>query len=343
MTAKAASTKPDPRCRTRQQRVLNDPAPTQHSDSTCKGSTRDLFRPLVAVRLAITGILMGLANLVPGVSGGTMVLVMGFYDDFVSGIADATRFRFSKRNVVFLAILFGVAALSFVSCAGLMHRLVADQRAAMYSLFVGLTLGGAPLMYRLMKPPDAKSAVLVLVGLLMMIGIAATKSESPAEAERPGDTAAGEFSSEPAYGLDLLAGVLGVSAMVLPGISGAYMLLVIGRYEAILAAIAAARQWAFSGGSEGDTAWLGVLIPVAIGVIVGLVTLSNLLKWLLHHHQKPTLAFLLGVLLGSVVGIWPFSGQHAPSAYVLGMGMAGIGFAVTFALARLSNGSAARI
>jgi len=289
--------------------------------------------------LALTGILMGLANLVPGVSGGTMVLVMGFYDEFVSSIADATRLRFSKRNMVFLAILFGVAALSFVSCAGLMQRLIANQHAAMYSLFVGLTLGGAPLMYRLMKPPNTKSRGLVFVGFLMMIGIAATKSESPTAAERPADTIAGEFSIESAHGLDLLAGVLGVSAMVLPGISGAYMLLVIGRYEAILAAIAAARRWVFSGGSEGDTAFLGVLIPVAIGVIVGVVALSNLLKWLLHHHEKPTLGFLLGVLLGSVVGIWPFRGQQDVSAYVLGIGMAGIGLAVTLVLARLTNSS----
>jgi putative membrane protein len=307
---------------------MDTPKPIPRADDCA------LLKPLVAMRLAVTGALMGLANLVPGVSGGTMVLVMGFYDDFVNSIADATRLRFTKRNVVFLAILLGVAALSFVSCAGLMHGLVANQRAAMYSLFVGLTLGGMPLMYRMTKPLDAKSMVLVLVGLLMMIGIAVTKSETPTEAERPADTTVGEFSIEPAYGLDLLAGVLGVSAMVLPGISGAYMLLVIGRYEALLAAIAAARRWAFSGGSEGDTAWLGVLIPVAIGVIISVVTLSNLLKWLLRRHEKPTLAFLMGVLLGSVVGIWPFEGETTGSAYLAGGVLAAIGFAVTFGLSR---------
>ena len=339
---KAALAMPDPRytpSRSRHQRVVIDPTPTQLPDTTTEGSPRDLFRALVAARLALTGILMGLANLVPGVSGGTMVLVMGFYDEFVSSIADATRFRLTKRNVVFLAILFGVAALSFVTCAGLMHRLIADQRAAMYSLFVGLTLGGAPLIYRLMKPLNAKSLLLVLVGFLVMIAIAATKAESPTQAERPANGTTAESPIESAYGLDLLAGVLGVSAMVLPGISGAYMLLVIGRYEAILGAIAAARRWAFSGGSEGDTAFLGVLIPVAIGVIVGVVALSNLLKWLLHQHQKPTLGFLLGVLLGSVVGIWPFRGQQDVSAYILGIGMAGIGLAVTLVLARLTNSS----
>jgi len=257
---------------------------------------------------------------------------MGFYDEFISSIADATRLRFTKRNAIFLAILFGVAALSFVSCAGLMHWLVTNQKAAMYSLFVGLTLGGAPLMYRMTRPLNAKSMALVLVGFLMMIGIAATKSDTPTHADRSAETEAGEIHIKVAYGMDVLAGVLGVSAMVLPGISGAYMLLVIGRYEAILAAISAARRWAFSGGSEGDLAWLGVVIPVAIGVLVGVVALSNLLKWLLRCHEKQTLSLLMGILLGSVVGIWPFEGETTGSAYLAGGVLAAIGFAVTFGL-----------
>ncbi len=310
---------------------MDTPNPTPRADH------RALLKPLVAARLAVTGGLMGLAFLVPGVSGGTMVLVMGFYDEFVNSIADATRLRFTKRNVIFLAILLGVAAFSFVSCAGLMHWLVANQKAAMYSLFVGLTLGGAPLMYRMTKPLNAKSMALVLVGFLMMIGIAATKSETPTRTDRSVETETGEIHIEAAYGLDLLAGVLSVSAMVLPGISGAYMLLVIGRYEAILAAIAAARRWAFSGGSEGDLAWLGVVIPVAIGVLVGVVALSNLLKWLLRRHEKPTLGLLMGILLGSVVGIWPFEGETTGSAYLAGGVLAAIGFAVTFGLSLCSE------
>ncbi len=307
---------------------MDTPKSIPHADH------RALLKPLVFVRLTVTGAMMGLANLVPGVSGGTMVLVMGFYDEFVSSIADATRLRFSRRNAFFLAILLGMAGLSFVSCAGLMHELVANQKAAMYSLFIGLTIGGAPLMYRMTKPLSARSMMLVLAGFLMMIAIAATKSDRPTKTDRSAET--GEIHIEAAYGLDLLAGVLGVSAMVLPGISGAYMLLVIGRYEAILAAIAAARRWAFSGGSEGDLAWLGVVIPVTIGVLVGVVTLSNLLKWLLRRHEKPTLGFLMGVLLGSVVGIWPFEGETTGSAYLAGGVLAAIGFALTFGLSRRS-------
>ena len=329
--------KPTPRADSEEISSSGRPPFSAGSGSAGRGAGRyqTLLKPLVAMRLAVTGALMGLANLVPGVSGGTMVLVMGFYDEFISSIADATRFRFTKRNAIFLGILGGVSALSIVFCAGLMRGLVTDQRAAMYSLFVGLTVGGAPLLYGMMKPMDAKSMALVLAGLLMMIGIAGTKTDTPPRTDQSARTAAGgEIHIEAAYGLDLLAGVLGVSAMVLPGISGAYMLLVIGRYEAIIAAITAAGRWAFSGGSDGDLAWLGVLIPVNIGMIVGVVTLSNLLKWLLHRYEKPTLGFLMGVLLGSVVGIWPFEGETTASAYMAGGVLAAIGFAITFGLSR---------
>lgn len=298
-------------------------------------SHRLLLRPLVLLRLGITGILMGLANLVPGVSGGTMVLVMGLYDEFVSSIADVTCLRFTKKNVLFLAVVMGVAGVIFVSCAGPTQRLVTAQRTVMYSLFVGLTLGGVPMLHRLIRPLNARSAAMVTAGLLIMIGIAATNRHATTAVAADGST--GGFVIEPSYGVDVLAGVLGISAMVLPGISGAYMLLVIGRYETVLASIEGVKQYAFSGGSAGDPAGLHVLIPVGLGVLIGVVGLSNLLKWLLHKHEKATMSLLMGVLLGSVVGIWPFGGQATAQVYGLGCALAAVGFGMTFMLSRLSG------
>ena len=311
------------------------PVTTIQPQQSQSDSHRLLLRPVALLRLGITGILMGLANLVPGVSGGTMVLVMGLYDEFVSSIADITRCRFTKKNVLFLAVVVGVAGVIFVSCAGPTQRLVTAQRAVMYSLFVGLTLGGVPMLHRLIRPFSTRSAVMVVVGLLVMIGIAAT-SRHPTTAVAA-DRSTGGFVIEPSYGLDVIAGVLGISAMVLPGISGAYMLLVIGRYETVLASIEGAKQYAFSGGSAGDPAGLHVLIPVGLGVFIGVVALSNLLKWLLHKHEKVTLSFLMGVLLGSVAGIWPFDAQATAQAYGVGFTLAAVGFGMTFMLSRLSG------
>jgi putative membrane protein len=284
------------------------------------------------LRTALTGCLMGLANLVPGVSGGTMVLVMGLYDDFVSSVADATRLRFTRRSVAFLAVLGGVTLATIASLSGPMGTLVSLHRTAMYALFIGMTLGGAPLLLALARPLRGPVIASITAGLLVMVVVAASRPQRPATK----DIRAQGVRIEPHYALDTAAGLLGMSAMVLPGVSGAYMLLILGRYETILAAISAAKTCATSLGKTGDMGpALGVIIPVAVGSIISLVAFTNLLKWMLHHYEKVTAGFLLGVLVGSVVGIWPFDAFSTPRDYLIAPIMSLLGFGVTFYLSHL--------
>ena len=246
---------------------------------------------------------MGLANLVPGVSGGTMILVVGLYEEFIASLADVTRLKFTRRSIGFLAIVGFAAVVAIAALAGTLSRAVILHRNAMFSLFIGLTLGGTPLLIKMLKGFTASSIIGVAAGLAIMITIATTKSEPPDEVAIKAAVAEGQFVIEPAYSRDVAAGALGMSAMVLPGVSGAYMLLILGRYETILASIAIAKAYALSLGSEGDPrAFLRVVIPAAVGAVLSLVFLSNLLKWLLHRYEKVTLGVLLGILLGSVKG-----------------------------------------
>lgn len=279
---------------------------------------------------------MGLANLVPGVSGGTMILVTGLYDEFISSIADVTRLRFTKRNIAFLAIVGGTAVVAISAFAATLSRAVTLHRGAMFSLFIGLTLGGAPLLSRMLKRITISSSIGLVIGLALMIAIAVTREDSPDKEAIKTAVAAGEFVIQPDYARDVSAGALGMSAMVLPGISGAYMLLVLNRYETILAAIAVAKDYIMSAGRDGDPMnFLRVIIPTGIGAIVSLVFLSNLLKWMLHRHEKFTLGMLLGILLGSVVGIWPFDSATTTAGYALGLLLAVVGFVATALLSRL--------
>jgi putative membrane protein len=107
---------------------------------------------LLAVRGAIGGTLMGLANLVPGISGATMLLVAGVYPGFIGAIAEVTTFRFFARSLVLLAAIVGTAALAILLLAGSVKGLVEDHRWMMYSLFIGLTLGGVPIVWRMARP-----------------------------------------------------------------------------------------------------------------------------------------------------------------------------------------------
>ncbi len=255
--------------------------------------------PLI-LRGIIGGILMGLANLVPGISGGTMLLAVGVYPHFVEGVAEVTTLRFRLRNLLTLAAIGGAAALSIMLLAGSIKGLVVDHRWIMYSLFIGLTLGGVPVVWRLLRPLNSPAVVGCVTGIVVMAFMALSQPGAGAE---PG---------ERAYVLLLLAGIAGASAMILPGVSGGYLLLILGQYIPILTAIDEAktglqlRDWARVAEA------MHVFIPVGVGIVIGVVGVSNLMKLLLARYRKPTLGVLLGLLFGAVLGLWPFQEAVEP-------------------------------
>lgn len=251
-------------------------------------------RPSLAggVHIALAGVLMGMANLIPGVSGGTMVLAMGLYQDFIDAVAELSSLRFSLRRIAFLVLLGGFAALSITTLAGVILWLLFHFPAGMYALFIGLTLGGAPLLWRELRPATPGCIAWVLVGLGAMISVFFLKAGTG----MPHNLV-----------MDVVAGVVGATTMVLPGVSGSYMLLVMDQYERIVGAVDSLRLAATAGDPAVLAEALWIVVPVGIGTVLGIVGLSHLLKYLLHHHHRPTVAFLLGVLLGSVAGLWPFN------------------------------------
>ncbi len=245
------------------------------------------------LRCLIGGTLMGLANLVPGISGGTMLLAAGVYPLFVNGVADVTTLRLRWRSLVPLAAIGGAAALSIVLLAGPVKGLVVEHRWIMYSLFIGLTLGGVPVVWRLLRPLTPAAAIGCAGGLGLMALMALAQ---PAEAGGGGG----------AWVMLFIAGAAGASAMILPGVSGGYLLLILGQYIPILGAIESAKTAVQSFDWDLMLEAMRVLLPVAAGLAVGVAGVSNLIKLLLERRRKPTLGVLLGLLLGAVIGLWPF-------------------------------------
>ena len=273
------------------------------TEPTAIPASPDSRKDKLAARSLIGGALMGLANLVPGISGGTMLLASGIYPQFIRGVAEVTTFRFRSRTLLMLACVAGAGALAIVAGARIISALVLDHRWVMYSLFIGLTLGGVPLIWRMVRPADPVVVLTSILGIIVMAVLALFP---------PGGSGAASQGTA-AYALLFLAGVAGGSAMILPGLSGAYLLLVLGQYLTILAAIDTARV----GVSVRDLAMVGeamhVFVPVGLGVLIGIVGLSNLMNLLLERHKRPTLGVLLGLLMGAVLGLWPFQQPVAPA------------------------------
>ncbi len=231
------------------------------------------------------GILMGLANLVPGVSGGTMILAMGLYESFIGALADVSRLRFSRSSLVFLVVLLAGALVALVGLSGLAVGLVIDHRWIMYSLFIGMTLGGAPELWKECKPLRAAPIVSFSVAFALM----ATLAWGLRDAHIPENTI-----------VFVCMGMLGAASMILPGISGSYMLLLFGMYDVVIGALSASAL------KEDPTGSLKILVPVGIGAVLGMGLLSNLLKHLLAKFPAASHSALLGLLVGSVLGLWPF-------------------------------------
>ena len=254
------------------------------------------------LRAALGGVLMGLANLVPGISGGTMLLAAGVYPRFVGGIAELTTFRFRPRSMALLAAIVGAAALAIVLFAGLLKGLVVDSRWAMFSLFIGLTLGGVPVVWKLIRPADAQAWTGAAAGMAVMAAMAAAQPAAAGGGER-------------SYGLLFASGVAGVSAMILPGVSGGYLLLVLGQYLTILGAIDQAKTALLqAGGPRWDLVFdsMHVFVPVGLGILIGAAAVSNAIRRLLVRQRSLTLGLLLGLLLGAFLGLWPFQAGVAP-------------------------------
>ncbi len=269
-----------------------------------KTNTDNTPLPALAARSLIGGILMGLANLVPGISGGTMLLASGVYPRFIKAIAELTTFRFKLPSMTVLICVVIAAFTAILLLAGTVKNLVVDHQWVMYSIFIGLTFGGIPIIWNMLKPAKKSAWTGALIGFIIMAAVALLQQS------KYGTTSSGSTN----IFMMFIAGVAGASAMILPGISGGYLLLVLGQYVPILSAVDAFKE-ALKAGEIAQVMSIGfsVVLPVGIGVVIGVVAISNLLRIMLKKYEKATLGFLLGLLLGAIIGLWPFQQGIKPA------------------------------
>lgn len=240
------------------------------------------------VLLALKGCAMGMADVVPGVSGGTIAFISGIYEELIASIrsVDLTALKllcgfhlkalWRHINGKFLfSVLLGIAVAIF-SLARLMTYLLEHHPIEIWSFFFGLIIASALLVSREVKRWNAASVISLLVGAVLAYWITVI---SPAETPN-------------SWWFILLSGAVAICAMILPGISGAFILLLLGKYQFILLAVGELR--------------IGVLALFVIGAVAGIVSFSHLLSWLLRRHHDPTIALLMGFMIGSLNKVWPW-------------------------------------
>jgi putative membrane protein len=266
--------------------------------------------PEIVARGALGGTLMGLANLVPGISGGTMLVVAGIFTVFIAAIADVTTLRLTRRAIITLASVVIPAGLAILLLAGVVRNLVVDHRWLMYSLFIGWTLGGVPTVWAMAtagggsrsRSQMSKVWIGATIGISIMIAMVLVQA---------GARAAGDAAG-PGTLLLFAGGVVASAAMVLPGLSGGYLLLLLGLYVPILDAIDSVKNALQARDAAAMIGVLGLVIPLGAGIVVGIVGVSHLVRFLLRRFEKITMGVLLGLLVGAFLGLFPFQRPVEP-------------------------------
>jgi putative membrane protein len=252
------------------------------------------------------GYLMGAADIVPGVSGGTVALILGIYERLVGALSRVDRkllHLLAQRewsaaarhlDLRFLVALGAGIATGILSLASLMHYLLQHQRNPTLAVFFGLILASSFLVGRMVGVRNAQESVLPVVWGLAAAGFASWLVGLP---QLQGSETAPYF---------FLCGVLGICAMILPGISGAYILLMLGAYVSVTGMLKSLLHL------EVTARQFGLLASFVAGCAVGLLGFSKLLQWLLRAAHRPTMAVLCGFMLGSLRKIWPFQNDLSP-------------------------------
>lgn len=261
------------------------------------------------VRAPVGGLLMGFANIVPGISGGAMLLMVGVYQRFVDAVAQCSMLRFNIRSIAFLSLVGIGAATTILLSAGPIKRLILEHAWQSMALFIGLRLGAVPIVWKWCKPfagDGAKKVVIgVLAGLIVTAGLAATQYLG---------AGGGGAAHTSTWITRFAAGLAGASATILPGMDGSYFLLLMGEYVPILTGIETFKDALVA--RDVSAMWKAglYLLPVALGVAIGLGGVSMLLRWLFKKHKQLVGGVLLGVVFGAIGGLWPFRESVMPVA-----------------------------
>ena len=251
--------------------------------------------------VGIKGACMGAADVIPGVSGGTIAFIMGIYDEFVGSIAriDATAVKmlFSGRirdfwkhiNGTFLVSLVLGIGVSVVALAGLMQTLLTNYPIQTWAFFFGLIVASSIFILRGISDWRIRDFGFLAMGLLLGV-VVCTLSPT----QTPDD-----------LWFIFLSGALAICAMILPGISGSFILLILGKYQYIMGVITNV----VSGVDMGRN--LLILGVFMVGAVVGILGFSKFLHWLLARWHRTTLIVLAGFIIGSLVKVWPWSNPEA--------------------------------
>ena len=258
------------------------------------------------IRIFLVGIAMGVANIIPGVSGGTIAVVFGIYENLMEALGNFISDKEKRwQYVYFLAVLFAGSLIAVVGLAGLLSWCFENYPLMTVYFFMGLILGSIPVVIK--SHHDMKINVsrfmALMIGIIVVVWLALLQSGSAADGSKIMD-----FHNYSAldFGYFLVCGIIAASAMIIPGVSGSFILILLGAYWTVLGALSGLFNLLFQNGFSNEViSRLLILGFLGVGVVVGILGFSRIMSWALKKFPAVTMYAILGLIIGSFYQIYP--------------------------------------
>ena len=276
------------------------------------------------LRVFFCGILMGIADAIPGISGGTIALLLGIYEELIGSISNfninlfqnlkkkGIKYCWNKINGNFLLSLISGVLLSLVSFVKIFSILIQKYPLFIWSFFLGLILATLFVINRNIKKWNIVNFILIFIFAFLTILLSIINPN---------------ISENINLFYILICGIIASSAMILPGISGSLILVILGVYTLIINAL--------------NNLEYNIILVFLIGCLIGIINFSKIIKWLFHNYRDYTFSIMLGLVIGSIYTVWPwrksFTDDVTNEYIFLSVIITIIGFAVIYTLEKISK------
>lgn len=283
------------------------------------------------MRLFLVGMAMGVANIIPGVSGGTIAVVFGIYEQLMEALGNfLTDKEKRKEHILFLAILFSGSLIAVVGLANILKWSFEHFPLPTVYFFMGLILGSIPVVYNShtdMKPNIPR----ILSGLIAMAAVIflALLQGSSNSAQSSDITFAGFAMSDYLY--FVFCGAIAASAMIIPGVSGSFILILLGIYWTVLGALSGLTSTLINSGLTNEVLTrLYLIAALGLGVIIGILGFSKIMSWTLKRFPAATMYAILGLIIGSFYQIYPGFQFNTQGFVAIGTALLGLVVSLKF-------------
>ena len=280
----------------------------------------------------LRGIVIGVANIIPGVSGGTMMVSMGIYDTLIHCITHLFK-EFKKSILTLLPYAIGML-IGIVGLASVINWGLDNYALPTNTLFIGLILGGlSPLIKKIDKKKINAAAVIVFIALFALIIWMGFQNKDSIQNRDSIQMDAGQMV------LMVLLGMVASATMIIPGVSGSLVLMLLGYYKAVTGALTALKDGLFSLNFAIMGQPLMLLLPFLVGVVLGIFGVAKLIEWLTAKYPTPTYCGVLGLVVASPISLLLQTGFSSVTAGLVLVSLLtfALGFAAAFLLDRGSK------